>query len=235
MKRLIRLLRTGLISMGALGLLVVALCFTSYPWRMYYWLSMPEAVLHEAPEWIVVLGGGGIPSESGLMRTYYGAQAAMQFPSAQIYVALPGDPAAAEGAGRRMAQELVMRGVDPARIDFESTGTNTRSQAVALRRMTGKDVVEWPVLIVTSPEHMRRAVRTFQRAGFAQAGGQAAMDTGIDHGLAVSEADVDGRLAAPALEGSLFVRYQFWHGITYLSRSAREWVALFYYRLKGWI
>lgn len=229
-----RILRWVVSSAGVAALLVFALCWTPLPWRMYHWLWMPDAELTEAPDWIVVLGGGGIPSESGLMRTYYAAQAADAFPSARVMVALPGDPNAAEGALQRMRDELVMRGVDRSRIAYEPTGSNTRSQAVALRRQWGA-VETMPVLIVTSPEHMRRAIRTFERAGFARTGGTVASNTGVDHSLAVSEDGVDDSFTLLSVEGNLFVRYHFWHSLTYLTRSAREWAALLYYRSKGWI
>lgn len=223
-----------LIVLGLLTTLLLAACWTDYPWRIYRWFSMPEAQLAVPPDYIMVLGGGGIPSESGLMRTYYAAEAARLFPQAAVVIALPGDPTGETGALGRMREELERRGVARQRIQFEPRGTNTRSQAIEWRRQLHEEGAAVPILIVTSPEHMRRSVRTFQRAGFSQVGSTSAYDTAIESDLALHEEGVDGRFALKSVEGSLFVRYQFWHGITYLSRSAREAVALLYYKLKGW-
>ena len=41
---------------------------------MYYDLSVSEYKLETEPQYIVIMSGNGIPSESGLMRTYYGAE-----------------------------------------------------------------------------------------------------------------------------------------------------------------
>lgn len=225
-----RLLMTGGVVFGLLWLA----CFTPYPYRLYMWLAMPNAVLDVEPEWIMVLGGGGIPSESGLMRTFYAAQVAHEFPDATIVIALPGDPNR-DGSLWRMRNELEIRGVSRDRVRFEPKGANTRSQAVEWARQAGPDVLKQPLLIVTSPEHMRRSVRSFQRAGFVQVGSSAALDTSIEGDLGLTETKLDSPLVVRQIEDSLFVRYEFWHAVNYLTRSSRELIALSYYRLKGWI
>lgn len=233
MRRLGTLIRATLVLLGALFLLLYALCWTSCPWHIYHWLSMPDAVLQQEPEYIVILGGGGIPSESGLMRTYYGARAALRFQEARVILALPGAVDVPGDALNLMREELMLRGVSADRIDVEPKGSNTRSQAVLVHRMLADGTAS--VLLVTSPEHMRRAVRSFERAGFAAVGGYSAEDTSIQGSLALDEDGIDDTLRAPAIEGNISVRYAFWNQLTYLNKSAREAAALLYYRIKGWI
>jgi uncharacterized SAM-binding protein YcdF (DUF218 family) len=227
--------RRLLVCGGLVFVLLLALCWTDYPWRLYYWLSIPEAHLQQEPDWIVVLGGGGIPSESGLIRCYHAAEAATRFPEARVVVALPGNPADPESQVRRMADELILRGVAADRIEFEPKGANTRSQAVEWRRQFEGPVDQIPVLIVTSSAHMRRAIRSFQHVGFTQAGSVATQDHSVDGSLELSEDSIDAPLILPDLEGSLFVRYRFWDSMGYLTRSSRELVALLYYRVRGYI
>lgn len=234
MKRISLYVRRLLMTGGAVFALLLIACWTPYPYRLYLWLSMPCAELDVPPEWILVLGGGGIPSESGLMRTFYAAHAAHEFPSARVVIALPGDPGR-DGTLWQMRNELVIRGVAEDRVWFEPKGTNTRSQAVEWGRQIGSEGVQAPLLIVTSPEHMRRSVRSFERAGFLHVGSSAAMDTSIEGDLRLSESGLDAPLRVRSVEDNLFVRYQFWHSITYMSRASRELVALAYYQLKGWI
>ncbi len=217
---------------GVALILLFALCWSPYPWRLYHWLSMPEAHLEVVPEWIVVLGGGGIPSESGLIRTYHGAQAAHRFPDARILVALPAHDLNTDSALRRMSDELVMRGVHEDRIHFEPRGSSTRAQAVESRKLLDEDAV---LMLVTSPDHMRRAVLTFRRAGFPHVGAYGAHDTSAEGDMSISAEDVDSKLLLPTLEGSLTLRYHFWNHVGYLTRFAREFTALCYYTFKGWV
>ena len=226
------LVRRLLLACGVALILLFALCWSPYPWRMYYWLSMPEAHLEAAPEWIVVLGGGGIPSESGLMRTYYGALAAERYPDAQLVVALPEYEGTEDSSLRRMRRELVMRGVAEERVRLEPRGASTRAQALEIGKMIEPGAA---VMLVTSPEHVRRSVLTFRRAGFEHVGAYAASDTHADGDLSLSADDVGSGSYAPALEGSLMLRYGFWNHVGYMTRFAREFAALCYYRLKGWI
>ncbi len=225
-------LRRFLMVCGVALLLLSVLCWTPYPWRMYHWLSMPDARLEVEPEWIVVLGGGGIPSETGLMRTYYAARVAARYPAAQIMVALPEYEGAVDSSLRRMQRELTMRGVAADRIHLEPHGANTRAQAVEVVRRVDTEAA---VLLVTSPSHMRRAVRTFAGAGFSRVGAHSAFDTHADGDMTISAAGVDDRLSAPAIEGSLTLRYRLWNNISYLTSVAREFTALGYYKWKGWI
>lgn len=229
---LLAALRRILMAGGVLFFLVIALCWTPYPWRMYHWLSMPDARLEIDPEWIVVLGGGGIPSESGLMRTYYGAQAAERFPDARIMVALPEYDGSKNSSLRRMRGELVLRGVSAERIHLEPRGSNTRAQAVEIRQLVDAHA---PTMLVTSPEHIRRSVLTFRRVGFEQVGAYPASDTHADGDMAISEAAIDDKLPLPSLEGSLTLRYRIWTNLGYLTRFSREITAMSYYKMKGWL
>jgi uncharacterized SAM-binding protein YcdF (DUF218 family) len=220
---------------GCAGLLMLQalLLFTPFPWRMYTNLSLSETRLDVNPSWIVVLGGGGIPSESGLMRTYYGARAAKRYPDARVVVALPEDGDVDDSPVGRMRDELVLRGVQADRITLEPRGVNTRAQALEMRRIATNDQAR--ILVVTSPEHIRRAVGTFRKAGFKNADGYPAHDTYEGGDLSVSSDAVQSPLVIQPVEGSLFLRYNVWNNANYLLRASREWVAITYYKLKGWM
>ena len=69
---------------------------------------------------------------------------------------------------RRVATELINRGIHENRILFEQHGTNTRSQALNLRLFHGRLLVRSSLLIVSSPEHMRRSILSFRKAGFKE-------------------------------------------------------------------
>ena len=107
-----------MISLGGIFTLIVVLAFTSGPFWIWYDLSVSKAGVNRPPDYIVVLGGGGMPSESGLMRCWYAAKTANYFTRAKVIIALPGNSCDSLSSINRMKKELVIRGVEPERIHF---------------------------------------------------------------------------------------------------------------------
>lgn len=220
---------------GALTILVLATCFTALPWKFLDWLADDGQRLDEAPDYIVVFGGGGVPSESGLTRAFEAARAARDFPNAVVVLALPYDTALAGSAAGRMREELIFRGVAPERVRIEPHGRNTREQAMNLARSMGLAPERDRVLVVTSPEHMRRALLSMRKVGFRHVAGRAAFGEAIETNVLYDPEELGGRKVPLPHGGTLMVRYQFWNNLGYLGAAAREWTALLYYRLQGWI
>lgn len=232
------MLSGALMAGGALLLALGAVCWTDWPARTYGWLSMTDVALDGDPQWIVVLGGRGIPSETGLIRTYYGAEAARRHPEARIIVALPGDASDPGDAPQLMRSELVLRGVAAERILVEPRGVNTRQQAVEILRLPDGPDAAAPILVVTSPDHVRRAVMVFSRLGFERVGGCSAIDANVRADLSMRATTADPTPVTDVImmaAESPRVRYGFWNQSLYLVRSARELTALAYYKLRGWI
>lgn len=221
---------------GIAFILLLALCFTSIPWSALEWLASDAEIPDDDPAYIVVLGGGGIPSESGLMRTYYAAEAGHRFPRARLIVALPEDGPIEGSPLGLMAGELILRGIEPSRILYESEGTNTRYQALMVKKMLEADGLASPMLIVTSPEHMKRSLLAFRKVGFTRVAGYAAHATAAGGDLTYDEEDVGGGQAwTPSLGDRMLIRYGFWNHLGYLNRFVREICALTYYKVRGWI
>lgn len=224
--------------LGITALAILSLGFTHVPWRLYRALGDDGGPpLAAAPDWIVVLGGGGIPSESGLIRCYYGAEAAHRYPEARVMVCLPSDGDPEAGSVGRMKRELLLRGVEEARVVMEPRGRNTREQALRAAELIGSDFAQQGVLVVTSVEHMRRAVLSFRRAGFNHISGAAAFNVSADSNMQATESDLgsDGGRAVRGVQGSMKLRYDYWNQMSYLGRAGREGVALLYYRWRGWL
>ncbi|MEZ4722843.1 MAG: YdcF family protein, partial [Flavobacteriales bacterium] len=191
----------------------------------------PNQPLPDAPDVIVILGGAGMPSADGLQRTHFGAIASNAYPNAEVVIALPAgtDSVNPYEQLKLMAKELVTKGVDPNNIKFESKGFNTHSQAAILYANYHND---WnpAILVVTSPEHMFRAVKSFEKVGFTSVGG-----------LPTFEVPVDGRKLKGQLEldkvemENITLRYNMWSYLQYEIRVLREYMAITYYWLLGWI
>ncbi len=231
---------------GILALVMVLLAFTSIPFWTWYHMSVKEAGIRRPPDCIVVLGGGGMPSETGLMRTWYGARAALRFPRASVIVALPGDPGDSLSSLSLMKKELILRGVAPERILLEDSGTNTRAQAVNILSLVTRPqsrVTRRPspvtrhasLLIVTSPEHLYRAVLAFRKAGFLRVDGLPAFEQAIESDITFRAGRLGGRSYVPDIGQNLTLRYRFWTQIDYEMLLLREYAALAYYKMKGWI
>jgi uncharacterized SAM-binding protein YcdF (DUF218 family) len=231
----LRFVRNALLICGVVFVSTVLLAMSSLPARVDRWLVNPPSTLQGDPALIVVLGGGGIPSESGLMRTYYGALAAAKYPGAEIVLALPEVVDVSSSALIRMRDELIMRGVDSDRILLAPYGANTRAQAVEVKRMMGAGSARMPILLVSSPDHLRRAVLTFRKVGFNHVGSYAALNTYDEGEYSLDPEAVDDTLSIPSVENNLVVRYKLWAQLELCVGSLRELVALAYYRVKEWI
>lgn len=227
--RLLR--RAALMLWFAVTVAMVVLGFTSVPFWGLYELSRPGADYTFEPEMIVLMGGSGMPGKSALMRTYYTAEAAHRHPDARVVIALPDDTAAADNHLDRMRDELTLRGVQPDRISFEAEGVNSRAQALNLHARHGR--ADTPLLLVTDPEHVYRAVHSFRKVGFTQVGSRACFEHDLGASLDFSGKELGGRAPAPPAGGQL--RYQFWNHLIYQILIARECTAIAYYKLQGWI
>ena len=230
---------------GLTALLVAAVEFTDLPWRAYKHLSRAPGLSAGTPAIILVMGGSGIPGDSGLMRTYYAAEAAHQFPAADILIAMPLD-AAESPASQAYLDELRLRGVEPARLHILPNGRNTREQAIRLADYLRDHPDQRHVLIVSSPEHIRRTVAAMRQA-FATAqldvtlGALPAFPLSLEDPIPWRARDLDTpataplvHAAVPDLGSALHLRYQLWSNLRYTLDSLREATALLYYRLRSW-
>jgi uncharacterized SAM-binding protein YcdF (DUF218 family) len=237
-----------MIIFGSVFLLQIILALTSAPFWIWYGMGTKHAGISRPPDYIVVLGGGGMPSESGLMRCWYAGKAAGFFPNAKVIIALPGDTADSLSSVRGMKRELILRGIAPERILFEDSGTNTRAQAMNIYRMTSPPnplssrrgggeggEVQPGLLLITSPEHLYRAVLVFKKAGFLKVDGLPAFEEAIEADITFKGKKLGGRRWVPDVGESITVRYQFWTQMHYEMLVVREWMATGYYWVKGWI
>ena len=218
------------IVFGAFSFLLFVLSFTTIPYYAYRFLSMEQEKLNFSPDIIVVLGGSGMPSPDGLIRTYYAAENALQYPNAKIIIALPYNEVDSLRQLKLMARELIIRGVDSLRINFEPFGFNTHSQAENIAVLVGNKKISESLLIVSSPEHLFRAIKTFRKAGFVNVGAVPAFDTPVDEEkIKDKEGTKDMRVR------NLMLRYNMWSYLNYELIVLREYCAITYYKIKGWI
>ena len=250
MKTVIRFLgravRSALALGGLAGLLFAAALFTNLPWRAYRALArMPPPAAGE-PSHVLVMGGSGIPGESGLCRTFFGAEAARRHRQAQVLIALP--LATNESfASRAYFDELRLRGVAARRIRVLAGGRNTREQALRLIETLASATNVAHVLIVTDSYHVRRTAACIRKAAAARGldvhlSALPVFQLSIDDPLAFRAEELDApgpapaaRAALPDVGAALRFRYDVWNNLGYVVDILREWTALAYYRLRGWI
>ena len=221
---------------GIIFLIMLGLSFTTAPFYAYHWLGTSLSKLTEKPDYIVMLSGGGMPSKSNLMRAYFTAHAAKSFPESEVILSVPGKLSDTISTPRLVARELKKKGIDSNRILFENQGTNTRSQVLNLIKFHGKSLTNKPILIVTSPEHMRRAILCFRKAGFTHINALPAFERALEANLTFDDEKLGGnKFPVPDIGDNKTLRYQFWNHLKYEITIAREWAALAYYKLRGWI
>ena len=236
LKQVFTIFRTLLVVLGILFLALLLLSFTSLPFWGYYWLGASQSKISEKPEYIIFLGGGGMPSESSLMRAYFVYKAAKESPESRIVISIPGDPTDSVSTARLVAKELVLKGICPQRILYEQVATNTRAEALQLQYFNAEDLRTKSVLLVTSPEHMRRAVLVFRKAGFKRISALPTFENAIEANLFFDDDKLGGnKFLIPDIGTNTSARYQFWNHLKYEILIARELTALTYYKLRGWI
>ena len=231
-KRFLKILKGLLLTMGLLFVVLLVLALTPAPFYMHYALGNdPNEKQEETtfePDRIVMFGGAGMPSESNLMRLYYTGQLAKHF-DIPVVIAHPEDSV----CQKEMTRLLVQDGIDETDIHFMTQGTNTRSQVLALGK-TFPDLMDCHLLVVTSPEHMRRTVKCLNKAGFKQVRGVSAREATVDFDLSLKRQELKGNEALPSGE-STNIRYTFWNYFQLEIVCFREYAALAYYKIKGWI
>ena len=229
------LFRWILIIFGMVLLILIVFAFTSGPFWMYYHLGTKNIDYDFRPDCIVLLGGSGMPSESNLIRSYYAAKTAEEYPAVPLIIVLPGDTSDTSSAVFQLTGEMILRGTGAERILYEAEGLNTRAQALNVFALLSDSAKKSKIVIVTSPEHMRRSMLCFKKAGFEDIGGCPAFEYANESDLTAFKDDLGGNGLIPGVNKSISLRYRFWIHLKYEVMIIREYFALAYYRLKGWI
>ena len=218
------------ITLGVILLLKLILALTPVPFYMHYHLGDDpnETDAPFTPEYIVMFGGAGMPSESNLIRLYYTAQFANHF-NVPVILAHPEDSI----CQAEMTQILTSQGIGRDSILYMTKGTNTRSQVLELNGQF-PSLTNTPFLVVTSPENMRRTIKCFNKTGFSDVRGASAREATVDFDLSLKKQKLAGNEAIPNIE-STNIRYTFWNYFKLETTCFREYCALAYYKIKGWI
>ncbi|MFA6401170.1 MAG: ElyC/SanA/YdcF family protein [Salinivirgaceae bacterium] len=211
---------------GIISLIFLALSFTDIPFNAYYKLGMVHSNTTEIPNIIVVLGGTGMPSQNGLIKTFYASAAAKKYKKADIIIAMPYSGSDSLYPLQLMANELIVKGIDSLRIKFEPLGFNTRSQAVNIASMLN-DGKQLSLLIITTPEHMYRSIHAFKKVGFTKIAGLPAFEKPIEEEKLI-DSKGDEKIG-------LSLRYNIWSYLNYELLVLREYCAIAYYKINGWI
>jgi uncharacterized SAM-binding protein YcdF (DUF218 family) len=228
MKHLGRIIKITFFTLGALFFVMLVLAFTSVPFYAYYRLGQNpnESDTLVQPRHIVMFGGAGMPSEDNLIRLYHTAALSKHF-EIPVILMHPEDSLCQAEMTRLLRQD----GVDS--ILYMTEGANTRSQALGLMA-NYPELAEEPFIVITSPEHVRRTVKCLNKAGFQNVIGKAAYPATVDFDLSLKKRKLGGNEAIPSIE-SVKMRYTFFNYLKLEITCAREYFALAYYKIKGWI
>lgn len=233
--RIFRFINILLIVFGSVFLILLVLAFTKIPYYAYDSLGSCNSRITKPPVTIVLLSGSGIPSESGLLRAYFTATIGKIYPEANIIISMPGNLTDSLSDPRLTADELVLRGIVRERISYECLGKNTRQQALKLAEGELQAKLNQPITLVTSPEHMKRAVLVFRKCGFTTVSGYSTFGNSIQTDMTFKDSDLKGNNYVPSIGNNLQVRYQFWTQLKLEVLVLREYFGLAFYKLRGWI
>lgn len=229
----IKSLKIIIMLSGIVSLTMLLLSFTPLPYSVYHWLGTHNAKLEQPPDYIVVMGAGGMPGPGGLMRSHFAAEAAQLYPESGIIIALPYDTSDFYNSDAyRMQLAIAGSTIDISRFIFETVGTNTHTQACEIWKLL-EDRENKSLLIVSSPEHIRRCILTFRKCGFQHVGGLPTFEAALSDDLLLTENE--RRKKIQEIGRSVSVRYDMWNYLILEIAVIREFTALGYYKLKGYI
>ena len=233
--KILKLLRITFVFLGILFFMLLVLATSSVPFWARYRLAISTADVPENTQSILVMGGGGFPSESILIRLWYTASLAHQFPDAKVIVTTPGIFSDSTSTVFQMYSYLIDNGIAANRMVLETEGLNTRHQALESYQLFEDGKFEEPLVIVTSPSHVYRSVKSFQKAGFVQVSGKPTIEAVLETDLRVKGKKLGGNEFVPGVSNSTSLRYTFWDYLKYETDVMREYIAISYYKVKGWI
>lgn len=217
------------VSMGIIFTIAIVLAFTSVPFYMHFNLGKnPDGInLTEdfKPEYVVMFGGAGMPSPDNLMRLYHTSLWSRHY-EVPVILVHPEDSICQSEMTRVLRQE----GVED--INYMTLGTNTRSQSLELKD-SHPELLDSPLLIITSTEHVRRTIKCLKKVGFGNVIGMPAQEATVDFNLSLENQKLGGN-KIPSVE-STSIRYTFYNYLKLEIVCLREYIALTYYKLKNWI
>lgn len=212
---------------------MIILSFTDYPYLVYHWLGTHNSEITETPDYIVVMGAGGMPGPEGLMRCHYATISAIEFKDAKLIIALPFEEENFQDSDAyQMFKEINIKGIDSTRFIFEKEGTNTYSQAKQIYNLL-QGVPHKNLLIVTSPEHMHRCILTLKKCGFENVAGYPSFEHSYDENLLLTKDERSKKIQD--VNRNLNLRYNMWTYLKYEITIMREMIAIGWYKLKGYI
>jgi len=218
---------------GLVFLLLLIISFTSLPYWGIYHLGISGAKNNFKPDYLVIMGGSGMPSQTALIRTYHAAQFLKSQPNIPVIIALPDDVSTESSHLKKMENELRIRGVESS-VSFENKGTNTRAQALLIKELLNGNT-DAKLLIVSSPEHIYRTVKCFKKIGFGKVAALPAFEKDLEPSLMFNSKALGGKGYILDVGESNQLRYQFWNHLKYEITLIREYSAILYYKLQGWI
>lgn len=213
---------------------MVGASFTDLPYFAYHRLGTSQIDMNiTQPDYIILLGAGGMPGGENLIRIHYATKTALNYPSSNIIIALPADSADFRASDHyKIFQALMAASIDTSRIISEYAGFNTYSQSKRIAEII--QTRDAQIILITSPEHMYRSVLTFRKTGFKHVNGIPAFENHFEESLLHSEekkANPDSKKPAENIQ----LRYNMWSYLQYEIKVIREYTAIAFYKLKGYI
>ncbi len=193
----------------------VALSISGLQHHLVDWLSAPSRALPAdlEPDYLVLLGGGAMPSEDTLMRIYWAAEALGRYRGSDLEAIVASATSAAA-----IRDELVLRGFPAERIRLETEGRDTYQQAIGVQRLLGPSALGRRIVIVTDRQHRRRSALIFDHLRFEQ--------------VYVYDGEWGSNQVPAKRRFNQYLRYGFWSDLASQPWLVRECVALVAYRVR---
>lgn len=233
MKITLSILKWIFISFGIILLIINILALTPTPFYMHRCLGedpawKEDSTTNFSPDYIIMFGGAGMPSESNLIRLYYTAELANRL-GKPIIIVHPQDSV----CQKEMSKYLTNNKIPTDSIKYMTGGSNTRSQSLCLAD-SFPELKEATSLIITAPEHLSRTLKCLKKCEIKNIRGIGAFENTVDFDLSLDGQKLKGNKYIPDIE-SINLRYTYWNYLKLEITCLREYFATAYYWIKDWI
>ena len=195
------------------AIIIVVFVILYLPFTQYGLTKLLDAEGKLSPAKAIVVLGGGLRSDGNMgistqERIDYGITLFEQ-ELGSFLILSGGDGVSGHTEAEEMYKAALKDGVPPKMMIKESRSSSTYENAVYTRKILLRYGIDDDVILVTSPYHMRRALYCFNRLHIKA-------------------------LPAP-VKGSEIYTYGFYQDLRNMHLLLHEYLALFYYWLKGYI
>ncbi|HRH99664.1 MAG TPA: hypothetical protein PK006_01315 [Saprospiraceae bacterium] len=222
-----KLLLFGIKLLGFFTVFICVLAFSSMPYREFRRLSVVEPRSSFVPQWIICLSGNEYPSPDALGLFFELGACIKKYPHAQSIYSFPCN-SNCDSKKAALIEELKLRTDSLTHFSIFTEGYNSYSQLYKIAEQLNFKTDA--IMLIAPAPHTFRSIAVLKKMGFTNVCGYSSLS------IPFSNEELSQISKMPyGRQVPMDLRYNFWNYLKYEIEIGREWIALLYYKINGWI